>query len=121
MNIEEIRKRVREREGVKLPFEKPAEVILKKEESDDEKPIKKLERNNHTDIFDLNGSSDEEEPQSKVWECGNDTAFTFSDNPNDFLRGCGLYNEVFDWREKTKKGKKSRQNFSNYIVNLSYS
>lgn len=123
MNIEEIRRRVREREGIKVPFEKPAEVILKKEDSDDEeKPTQKISRNIHTEIFDLDKSSDEEiEPQSMVWVCGSEAAHTFGTNVNEFIGDCDLLNPAYDWREKTKKGRKSRQNFSNYIVNLSYS
>jgi len=122
MNIEEIRRRVREREGIKVPFEKPAEVILKKVDSDDEEKPQKISRNIHTEIFDLDKSSDEEEePQSAIWHSGNDTAHTFNSNVNSFIGDCDLLNDVYDWREKTKKGRKSRQNFSNYIVNLSYS
>lgn len=130
MNVEEIRRRIREREGIRVNFqdtpkkEEEKQILLRKDDSDEEeeyKPHKGIERNpRHTDLFDLEGSSEEEEPQSRIWEKGEDMDFTFSDNPNDFLKGCDLYNEVYDWREKTKKGRKSRENFSNYIVNLSY-
>lgn len=56
----------------------------------------------------ISESSDEEiQPQSVVWEDNNDI--------NNKEKIDDLVNEMYDWRRETKKGRKSRDNFRNFL------
>lgn len=121
MNVEEIKKKLRGNPTV-TTYEPPQ---TKSETEERVYPKKgKVEKENHTSLFSLE-SEEEDPPYSKVWEYDNKEGEEWSDpfysmSAEEFVKGLGLCNEKYDWRTESRKGRKSRENFSKYIISVAY-
>jgi hypothetical protein len=121
MNAEEIKKRLRsknvnfnttQQETEKKEIKKTPEPVLYHEPSESEN-----ERYDHTNIFSPD-ESEEIEPESEIWEAPEHLEKIGNVEPKEFIKMLGLRDEEYDWRRETRKGRKSRENFSKYIITV---
>lgn len=119
MNVEEIKKKIRGAPTI-TTYEPPP--LKEKEERVYSK--KSATKENHASLFSLEGE-EEEHPNSKVWDWDDREGEEWSDpfysmSAEEFVKGLGLCNEKYDWRLDSRKGRKSRENFSKYIISVAY-
>jgi len=76
----------------------------------------KIENEHKPDLINsmYDDDSEEEKPESEVWETKKESIDIYKPVSN-IINELELENNKFDWRYKTKKGKKSRKNFSNLL------
>jgi hypothetical protein len=114
MNVEEIKKRLRQ--GNQVNLEPPAPEYKHEEESIYIAP-KDDKQMSHTEIFSRDSDDDSEIENSEVWRCPNyDEDGMVS--ASSFVKLNNLDCKKYDWRESTRKGRNSRKNFSNYIITV---
>jgi len=59
-------------------------------------------------------SEEEDPPNSKVWETGKET-LAINQPVEEVINELELDDKVYDWRVKSKKGRKSRKNFTLFL------
>lgn len=57
-------------------------------------------------------------PNSKVFKCPEDFDFDISKGPSVFVSELDLNDPVYDFRLTTKKGRDSRENFQNLLMQI---
>tara|TARA_R100001591_G_scaffold115336_1_gene130763 strand:- start:1364 stop:1720 length:357 start_codon:yes stop_codon:yes gene_type:complete len=65
--------------------------------------------------FENNSSEDELPPESEYWTTSEDVLDIYKPI-NNIINDLELNNDVYDWRHKTYNGKKSRKNFTQFLV-----
>ena len=120
MNAEEIKKRLRSKNvNFELPKEElkrqKSEPILQSREKESSSSGK--ERVDHTELFG-DDSEEEKEPQSKIWDAPINEIKISGCTPKEFVKQLKLDDVEYDWRRESRKGRKSRENFSKYIITV---
>jgi len=110
MNIEEIKRNIRYGALNNDNSNKVNTVVKEKI-----KPAEPRNEEKHIKTFTQPDEEEEKKPNSQVWE---DEGYVLNveKSVEIIISSLELDDEVYDWRRETKKGKRSRKNFTDFLV-----
>ena len=123
MNIDEIKRRLNNKtilnnpQAPQEPKQKNDVYLTKKSETPKiiRPPERLTKKDLVNDLYDDDTDEDEEKPESQVWETEKET-IDINQPVKNIIETLELDDKKYDWRYKTRKGKQSRHNFTNFMV-----
>jgi hypothetical protein len=116
MNIEEIKRNLNR--GAIINNPQPQETRLDKPVQRDiikkEAPKQFNKPNLANDLYESSDDEEESKPQSEVWETEKEN-IDISQPIENIVETLDLEDKKYDWRYKTRKGRKSRNNFTELL------
>ena len=118
MNIDQIKRNLQQNKtGGGSNFNNVGGEPTSKKRSESPEPVRNVVANN---LYGGDGkdSDDDTTPNSEVWDVADSgDGVDFDGSVGKFISKFQLADEVYDWRPNTTKGKNSRKNFTDFLVN----